>query len=315
MAVPSTTPASGAQYPLRAGGYQAVIAGVGASLRVLRDGEGDLVVPFDADEPRPAMRGALLAPWPNRTADGRYRFGGVEHRLPVNEPATGNASHGLAADLVFEAVEHDAASVLLRATIPAQPGYPWRVRLDVRFALGPGGLEQRVIAVNESDAVAPFGVGGHPYLLAGPHATGAIDAWSLELRAERVLLIDDERMLPTGLVAVRERAERFDFRRPRVLGGTELNHAFTELERDDAGWARARLTAPGGLGVEIAWDAASPWAQLYTVDLPGAAEHRHALAIEPMSCPPDALNSGRDLVVLPPGASFETAWVIRRLVR
>lgn len=274
--MPSTTPAPGTQYALRGGGYEAAIAGVGASLRVLRDGDGDLVVPFDADRPRPAMRGALLAPWPNRTANGRYRFGGTEHRLPVNEPSTGNASHGLAADLAFEAVEQDAASVLLRATIDPQPGYPWRVRLDVRFTLGSSGLEQRVTAVNESDEAAPFGSGGHPYLLAGPHTTGAIDAWTLEVRAERVLLIDDERMLPTALVPVGEHAERFDYRRPRVLGDTELNHAFAELERDDAGWGRARLTAPDGLGAEIAWDAASHWVQLYTGDLPGAAEHRHA---------------------------------------
>ena len=61
---------SGIQHALRAGDYEAVIASVGASLRSLTYDGRDLVVPFEADEVRPAYRGATLAPWPNRVVDG-----------------------------------------------------------------------------------------------------------------------------------------------------------------------------------------------------------------------------------------------------
>ena len=91
------TPLSGVQHAHRAAhGYEAVIASVGASLRSLTYEGRDLVVPFDADEVRPAYRGATLAPWPNRVVDGRYTFGGVEQQLPLTEPARGHALHGLA---------------------------------------------------------------------------------------------------------------------------------------------------------------------------------------------------------------------------
>ena len=83
--VPRPVLISGAQFHLRAGKLEAFVASVGASLRVLRDADGDLVVPFDPEEIRPAMCGTILAPWPNRTAGGRYTFDGAEHQLPVNE--------------------------------------------------------------------------------------------------------------------------------------------------------------------------------------------------------------------------------------
>jgi len=58
-------------------GYAAVITAVGASLRELQFRGRDLVVPFDAGAVRPLYRGAVIAPWPNRIADGRYDFDGV----------------------------------------------------------------------------------------------------------------------------------------------------------------------------------------------------------------------------------------------
>lgn len=113
-------------------------------------------------------------------------------------------------------------------------------------------------------------------------------------------------MLPTALVAV---DGPFDFRGGRRIGPSMLNHAYTDLARDDAGFARARVTDAAGFGTEIAWDSA--WAQVYTADWPSALGRRHAVAIEPMSCPPDALNSGTDLRVLAPGATTSVAWIIR----
>jgi aldose 1-epimerase len=61
-----TVPISGRQTTLRCGPYTAEIASVGASLRSLRYNGRDLILPFSEHQVRPAYRGAVLVPWPNR---------------------------------------------------------------------------------------------------------------------------------------------------------------------------------------------------------------------------------------------------------
>ncbi|BBE24322.1 galactose mutarotase [Arthrobacter sp. MN05-02] len=305
---------SGQQYVLKVGDSEAHIASIGATLRGYSCHGVDLLMPFDAAEERPAMRGALLAPWPNRTANAEYRFRGSAYALPMNEPERGNASHGLVSDLDFTPISEGAQELTLTAMVGPQPGYPWSIRLDVRFVLREEGLTQSVTATNESMESAPFGMGGHPYLLAGNPGPTAVDGWTLELPANEVLLVDPVRYLPQKLVYVDE-YERgcFDFRTPRKIGQTVLNNAFTGLARDGTGRATVRLFNGQRTGVELELSAECKWVQLYTTDVPGSPVHRHALAVEPMTCPPDALNSGRDLRVLAPGESVHVEWVLRRL--
>lgn len=304
-------PASGTQHVLRSGDYLAVVASVGASLRVLRHrgplGERDLVVPFDADEVRPAYRGVSLAPWPNRIVDGRYRFGGVDYVLPLTEPERGHALHGLVSWLDFEAVDTGADYVTLAAEIEPQAGYPWRLAVESTYRLTPEGLEQTVAATNLSDTVAPFGVSGHPYLVAGP---GRVDDWTLELPADVVLDVTDDRLIPTSERPVdASEPERFDFREARRIGDARIDHAFTGLRRE-SGIARVRVTDASGSGVMMAWDEACPWVQIHTADVPGRAADRIGLAVEPMTCPPDAFNSENSLIYLDPGSRAGGRWTI-----
>jgi aldose 1-epimerase len=75
---------------------------------------------------------------------------------------------------------------------------------------------------------------------------------------------------------------------------------------------RVRVTSKASTGVECEWDpAVLPWVQVHTADLPLAEESRLGLAVEPMTCPPDAFNSGEDLVVLAPGEEHKAFWTIR----
>ncbi len=294
-----TRPRSGDQYVLRAGGDEAVVAGVGASLRSYTHDGRDLVVPFGADEIRPAFRGATLAPWPNRVVDGRYTFAGAEHRLALTETGLGHALHGLVTWQRFEPLEHDAGRVTLAATIEPQDGYPWRVRVETTYALTAEGLTQSVRATNASDSPAPFGTGPHPYLVAG---AGAVDAWTLELPASRVLLTDD-RLAPTSLESVEVDPARFDFRSPRALGAVELDHAYTGLPDHPT----VRVIAPDGRGVALSWGPSCRWVQVHTADGSG----RTGLAVEPMTCAPDAFNEApwdTGLIVLASGASTEASW-------
>lgn len=256
------------------------------------------------------MRGAVLAPWPNRIDHGRYVFGGTEHQLPINEPERANAAHGLVAWLPFQLVDRSANELRFEARIQPQPGYPWRVRVQVEFELGSSGLRQRIRATNESQADAPVGLGGHPYVLAGPAGRGAIDDWSLELPARDVMLVSAERLLPVGIVDVAlYDSGSLDFRVARTIRDTVINHAFTSLYAGADGRAHVRVSS-GDRGIDIACDPSVDWVQVYTADTSTPDSHRLGLAVEPMSCPPDVFNNGRDLRVLRPGASTHIEWTV-----
>lgn len=316
-AVPTETPTlvSGTPVVLRAHGYEAAIASVGASLRSLTYDGRDLVVPFDADELRPAYRGTTLAPWPNRVVDGIHRFDGIEHQLPLTEPNRGHALHGLLSWVDWNVAEVSDDAVTLSATVTAQAGYPWWLVVSTTFRLGAEGLTQTVRATNLSDTPAPWGTGPHPYLVAGP---GALDEWSLTLPADTVLEVTPDRLSPVGLAPVGVDAARFDFREERVLGAVEIDHAYTGLIRDADARATVTVTDPSGTGVAMSWGDECSWVQIHTADLPagpGTPGHRAGLAVEPMTCAPDAFNDdaydfNTGVVSLDPGASYEAGWTI-----
>lgn len=305
-----TRPRSGRQLRIAAHGYEAVIASVGASLRTLAFDGRDLVVPFDADEVRPGYRGATLAPWPNRIVDGRYTFGGTEHRLALTEPERGQALHGLLAwaEYADRLVLDDR--VVLAAVIEPQTGYPFRVEVETEYRLDADGLHQTVTARNLGADAAPWGTGPHPYLVADP--AGRVDDWTLLLPASEVLTVTPERLSPVAVEAVTAHPE-WDFREARPIADVFIDHAFTGLSRA-GGAAEVQVVAPSGTGVSISWDERCPWVQVHTADTPAdAATHRIGLAVEPMTCPPDAFNSGVDLVVLEPGATHAASWRIAAL--
>lgn len=300
------TPRSGRQITLSHSGYQAVIASVGATLRMLQHEQRDLIVSFDADEVRPAYRGATLAPWPNRIVDGRHRFGGTEHQLALTEPERGHALHGLLAWAEFADRSVSEDRVVMAAVIEPQAGYPFRVEVEVEYRLGADGLTQTVTARNLGSDAAPWGTGPHPYLVAGP---GRVDDWTLSLPASEVLTVTDDRLSPVAVESVDAHPE-WDFRTARPIGDVFIDHAFTELSHD-GGVTEVTVTDSRGSGVAIRWDERCPWVQVHTADTPGVqATHRIGLAVEPMTCPPDAFNSGVDLVSLAAGESHSASWRI-----
>ena len=305
-------PRSGRQLVLAGHGYEAVIASVGATLRTLTHRSRDLVVPFDADEVRPGYRGATLAPWPNRVVDGRYAFDGVQHRLPLTEPARGHALHGLVGWLEFADRVVESDRVVLTAVIEPQAGYPFRVEVEVEYRLDARGLTQVVTGRNLGRDAAPWGTGPHPYLVADAPGTSAVDSWTLSLPASEVLTVTPDRLIPIAVEPVGGHPQ-WDFRTPRRIGATFIDHAFTGLDRD-GGVARVELRAADGTGTAISWGEACPWVQVHTADTPDdPTTHRVGLAVEPMTCAPDAFTSGAGVIALAPGESHAASWTIQAL--
>ncbi len=299
----SRLPLTGTQHELVAGDYQAVVTELGAGLRGLSWRGQPLVAGYDADELPPGASGELLLPWPNRVDHGTYEFGGASYQLDISEPATGNAIHGLTrwASWYLVAAADDRVELGLR--LLGRSGYPFSLELRASYALtAQAGLRVTVTARNVGSRPAPYGTGSHPYLRA---SSGPVDECELQLPAARWLPAD-ARGIPSGPPQDLAGSD-FDFRSRRLIGGTAMDHAFTGLSPAPEGRSWAVLAGPE---VEVAlW--AGPgyrWLQVFTGDTLAQNARRRALAVEPMTCPPNAFVTGDDLLTLAPGEDVSHSW-------
>jgi aldose 1-epimerase len=287
-----TEPPTGAQFELRRGRQRLLVTEIGAGVRSWTIGGRELLASFSAGAYDAAFAGRVLAPWPNRVRDGRYTLDGAEHQLEVSEPERGNALHGLVLQSLWRGVRTSARRVSLSYTLAPRAGYPFELALAVSYELASGGVVMTLHATNVGAERAPFGAGFHPYLTPG----GAdVDDMVLEIPA-RTRVPVDERLLPSGGAEPVEGSE-LDFRRARRLGALRVDACFGELGRSPAGVARVRLGTNSGPGQLTVWmDERFRFVQVFTADA--------AIAVEPMTCAPDAFNTGDGLVLLEPGASF-----------
>jgi aldose 1-epimerase len=302
--MPSGLP-SGQQFEIHAGDHRAVVAEVGAGLRSYTVAGRDVLDGYASGEMAGAGRGQVLIPWPNRIEDGVYEFRGKSHQLPLDEVPERNAIHGLVRWASWAPAERDAGLVVLEHTLHPQPGYPFSLALRIEYALADGGLRVTTTATNVGIEPCPYGSGMHPYLT---HGTRTVD--SLLLRAPgRSMLQTDDRGIPTGRTSVE--GTEYDFREPRPMGGTKLDHAFTDLERADDGLARVELQDPDDDRALALWvDESYPYLQLFTGDSIPEVDRR-SLAVEPMTCAPNAFRTGEGLLVLEPGEATTSTWGIR----
>lgn len=298
---------SGQQFEIALDEQRATVVEVGGGIRAYAVGDREVLDPYPEAAICDGAHGAPLIPWPNRLADGRYEFDGVEHRAALTEPSRRNAIHGFLRWRAWRAVERKPERVVMGIRLHPLTGYPFALDVRVAYALTAEGLVVSTTATNIGAGACPFGTGQHPYLSAGEGAL--LDSCMLELAAGRRIVTDAERGLPTGSEPVAGSA--LDFRRAREIGELQIDSCFGDLARDDCGRALARLDRADGASVELWADEHYRYLQLFSGDTLAPARRRRGLAVEPMTCPPDAFNSGEDLLRLEPGASFEGHWGVR----
>ena len=295
---------SGEQFELAFGDRRAVVVEVGAGLRTYSVDGREVLDDYAADEMCASGRGQVLMPWPNRIEDGSYEFDGRRHQLPLTEVDARNAIHGLVRWTSWSVAEREPARVVLEHVLHPEPGYPFALALRIEYSLGDDGLTVRTGATNVGAAACPFGSGMHPYFTLG---TTAVDEVTLTVPG-RTFLGSGPRGLPRTAQPVE--ATDYDFHAPRRLGSTQLDTTFTDLDRDDDGLARVHLRDDGaGREVTVWADDAYTHFQLFTGD-PLPDVNRRSLAVEPMTCPPNAFRTGEGVVRLEPGAAWAGAWGI-----
>jgi aldose 1-epimerase len=294
---------SGEQFEIRHGDQHATVVEVGGGVRAYAVGDRDVLHPYDVDTMCDGAHGAPLVPWPNRLADGRYTFDGTEHQVALTEPDKSNALHGFLLWRSWRAVEHTPDALVMAARLHPLTGYPYMLDVQVSYTLGEDGLTVTTTATNVGDAACPYAHGQHPYLSPG---SGLIDACTLRFPAGFRVDTDDERQLPTGDVGVA--GTPYDFSEPRRLGDLAIDYAFGDLPRDGDGRAWLELTGNDGRTARVWVDRSYPYLEVFTADTLAPDRRRTGLGVEPMTAPPNAFASGRDVLRLEPGDSVTNAW-------
>ncbi|MGH2903044.1 MAG: aldose 1-epimerase family protein [Solirubrobacteraceae bacterium] len=303
----SFTP-SGEQFEIASGRQRATIVEVGGGVREYSVDARAVLDPYPPGEICDGAHGAPLIPWPNRLADGRYSFSGEDLQVALTEPTKHNAIHGFTRWRPWVAIEREQDRVVMGTRLYPLEGYPFALEVRVAYELSDAGLAVSTTALNIGERPCPYGAGQHPYLSAGG---GLVDDCTLELPAGTRVLTDNERQLPSGEEPVA--GTRFDFRSARRLGEERLDYPFTALLRDDSGRAVVRLGRPDGACAELWADEHHSHLELYTGDTLAPQRRRRGLGVEPMTCPPNAFQSGKGVITLQPGQSLRTRWGVRLL--
>lgn len=308
---------SGQQIRLTHNNIQAVITQVGATLRTLEIDGFPVIWGFDANSICSGGRGQVLSPWPNRLQDGRYSFADVDARVALDDPEHDCAIHGIVRWVPWEILETSSESVTLAYRLLPQPAYPFALQLMITYSLGDNGLNVRFEARNEGITQLPFGIGFHPYLAV---RSGNVDSARLGLPANSRLLLN-KRGLPIGVESVENTS--YDFRYGekafgpnqlplRNLTGMHLSDCFTDLdyENDDT-WHVLFQPDDSGASLITLWgDKTFSHIMVFTGDTLESDIRRKAVAIEPMTCPPNALRTGKSLIVIDPGKTTTGSWGI-----
>jgi aldose 1-epimerase len=298
---------SGEQIAIAHGDQRAVITEVGATLRTYVKGGVAVIEGFAGEEVPTGARGQVLFPWPNRIGDGEWTFSDRTAHPTIDDVQHATAIHGLVRWRPFRIDSVNQNRCVLTLLLHPTPDYPFLSEISVAYHLGSQGLTVTTTVTNGDDVPIPFGVGFHPDLAV---STPTIEGAQLEVPAKGYIAVN-ARQLPTGEILPLA-GNQLDFSTMKSISGHELDVTYTELVRDDSGMSSVVVLDGTGGEVELSVDRNFPYLQVFTGDTLEKGRRRTAIAVEPMTCPPDALRSGKDVVVLEPGQHWAGSWRLRR---
>lgn len=245
--------------------------------------------------------GSKLFPFPNRINGGNYCFNNKKMQLPCNEPAFPHALHGLVYNKPFQI---ESSHQILKLTYRYDgeiEGYTFPYHLNISYIVQENGITITSEVTNMGNTLMPVGDGWHPYIALG----GKVDDWNLSLPGNKYYLTN-EKYIPTQETAL------FPHKNNTLIGDIELNHCF-EIHQPESDYCVTKISNPNtGIGVEV-WQkigtAQYNYVQYYI------PKERNCIAIEPMTCIPDAFNNKIGLILLTPGESQNWMFGIKIIMR
>jgi aldose 1-epimerase len=289
-----------ADLELHAGDAVFNIDTVGGGMRALRVRDWQLLDGYGTGQRHSGRRGHILAPWPSRILDGRYEWAGTRHELPITDVRHRSATHGLVDMVDWSVDQHEQQAAELSVRVPRLAGYPFDVTVRVRYRLETDSLTVVLSAQNDGAEAAPFGVGMHPYFRCGAGA----DHTELSLPVRSRLILDDD-LVPTGAF------EEFHGQ-VGLIGERVLDAALRvdPVEDSDPGEApTATVAGPAG-SLQLTLGPSFRWLVIFTGDTLPEPDRRRSVAVEPLTCPPNAFATGSDVITLRPGLPWTDHWTL-----
>ena len=299
---------TGEQIAIAHGDQRAVITEVGATLRAYVKAGVPVIEGFAAEEMAEHGRGQIGFPWPGRMGDGEWSFSDRSAHAAIDDPSHATSSHGFVRWRRFEVTSVNQNRCSLVLVVHPTPDYPFLTELKMDYHLGPTGLTVTSTVTNLDEVPVPFGLGFLPYAAV---TTPTIEGAQLKVPAKAYVAVND-RHLPTGEI-LPVMGNAYDFREAKSVNGHDLDVTFTELVRDDTGMCTLSLADAKGGEVEVSLDRNFPYAQVCTGDALPVGRRRTSVVLAPLTCPPDALRSGKDIVILEPGQHWAASWRLRRV--
>ncbi|MFK7899180.1 MAG: hypothetical protein AB8B61_00335 [Cyclobacteriaceae bacterium] len=257
-------------------------------------------------------KSALLLPFPNRTNKGKYNFNKVGYQLPINEDRMGSngqeiqhALHGLVFNqewkITNEEITEHTVSITISHVFNGISSYPFCFVTDVNYTFD---VENNTLTTstsvhNKSTTSIPIGLGFHPYFKIN---NTSVNDLTLKFDEVNHLLLD-EYAIPTG-----ERKEYSEFKKGKRMSDLELDDSYALKAQTNDSFVVSIANQEVSLAVtQETGNQKFNFLQLYT------PPHRKSIAIEPMTCGVDALNTGDGLIELEPNTSFSATYTIQLL--
>lgn len=262
-----------------------ILAGYGAALNSYKFRDTEFVEGYQKPEEiaNQKYKGVILAPFPNRVAQGRYSFQDKNYKLNINRKKEGLALHGLLYNEVFEIISQSDQELRMKYLYTSmKEGFPFLFSLNVSYKLRLDGSLSVTTEVENFGPNMPFGLGWHPYFKLGK----SIDSLKLEIPACEKLELDNA-LIPTGdMISFHTRTKQIK------LADYHFDDCF--LVNESARNSFKIIGSEHSLEVRSEQKGEFDYFQLYT------PKSRSSIAIEPMSCAPDSFNNQMGLITLKP---------------
>ena len=330
-----------ALYTLHAGEITMQVTNYGARVAALwtPDREGryeDIVLGYESidrylDNPGERFLGAVVGPYANRIAKGRFTLDGVEYTLPVNN--NGQTLHGGLNGLdrvVWEMVSATENQLVLHYThADGEEGFPGNLQITMTYTLTPQN-EFRIDYEAETDKPTVVNISHHPFFNLKGEGNGTILDHVLKINASRTTPVDSV-LIPTGEIAD-VTGTPFDFREPHAIG-ERIGDENPQLKNGggyDHNWVIDRRSEDGIEEIATVWEPASgrtvevwsdqPALQFYSGNFFDGTvngkygkpqRYRESLALETQKYPDSPNHENFPSTVLRPGEVYTQVCIYR----
>lgn len=200
--------------------------------------------------------GAVVGPFANRIANGRFTLDGKEYNLPINN--NGQTLHGgtLGVDcVVWDVKEATESKLVFYCELPdGQDGFPGNRAIEMVYELTPN--NEFLVSYNATtDAPTVMNLSHHSFFNLEGDGEGTILDHVLQINADAITPVNDV-LIPSGELMPVE-GTPFDFREPHAIG-ERVNADHAQLVAGagyDHNWVLNR--ADDGMEVKVA-DVYSP---------------------------------------------------------